>query len=345
MSISDRIKYKLENGIGYQGAPSPMYQSSDSDVQQEAARMYDSYINKFRSEYNRADDATKPYADFRTWNPFGGGGPGGQANPYTIAGVDPRFPNTPGAASFKWTHHDLTKAMADPQFSDRIAVFSGNPGAFTSENIDEAFEKGIGENEMAVLQIIRDDIRQGKKGDDAGRFDIQILPVAGNSPDLVAVKITPSARLIEAHKGGKETPGYTAGLKEIGIIMPREAISKDNPAFSGLDRTATDIMMDAYTEVNISAYSKMGGRGKISRAPGGFNYEIYTQVFDPGTGKFEERLSSSGYKSGLTAGQIATEMNTYLAEIYKTNTAISQLNDKNNKQNKITDPAQLGLNP
>jgi hypothetical protein len=345
MSISDRIKYKVENGIGYLGTSSPMYQTSDTQVQQEAAVMYDSYMEKFRSEYNRADDATKPYTDFRTWNPFGGGGAGGQADPYTIAGVDPRFPNTPGAASFKWTYHDLTKAMADPLFSDRIAVFSGDPGSFTSENINEAFEKGIGANEIAVLQIIRDDIRQSKKGDDAGRFDIQILPVAGNSTDLVAVKITPSTRLIEAHKGGQETPGYTAGLKEIGIIMPREAISKDNPAFSGLDRTYTDIIMDAYNEVNISAYSKMGGRGKITRAPGGFNYEIYTQVFNPGTGNFDEVLSSSGYKSGLTAGQIGTEMDAYLAELYKNNMATSQTNNKNNKKNKITDPAQLGLTP
>jgi hypothetical protein len=302
-------------------------------------------MEKFKSEYNRADDASKPYADFRTWNPYGGGGAGGQANPYTIAGVDPKFPNTPGASSFKWTHPDLEKAMSDPQFSDRIAVYNGDPGQFTADNINEAFEKGVGQNEMAVLQIIRDDIRQGKKGDDAGRFDIQILPVAGNSPDLVAVKITPSQRLIEAHKGGKDTPGYTAGLSTIGIIMPREAISKDNPAFSGLDRKPEDIMMDAYNEVNISAYSKLGGRAKITRGQGGFNYEVYTQVFDPTSGTFVERLAISDFNSQLTAGQLAEEINPYLAEIYKKNIGYSQEYKKNNKQNRITDPSQLGINP
>jgi hypothetical protein len=348
MSISDRINYKLKNGIGYLGTESPLYQSSDAQVQEEAAALYDNYMSRFKSEYNRADDATKPYADFRTWNPYGGSsGSGNQANPYTIRGVDPRFPNTPGASSFKWTHHDLLKAIADPQFADRVAVFNGDPGQFTADNIEEAYEKTQAdkENALAVLQIIRDDIRQGKKGDDAGRFDIQFLPIVGNSGDLVGVKIKPSPRLLEAHKGGKDTPGYTAGLSEIGIILPREAVSKENPGFSGLDRTPVDIIMDAENEVTISAYSKLGGRAKITRAPGGFNYEMYTQVFDPSTGKFTEVLSSSGYNSELTAGQIAKEINTNLAEIYTKNMNDSQIYKKNNKQNRITDPSQLGINP
>lgn len=347
MSFFERLSQGYNRGLeGYIGAPSPLYQTPDYQVQNEAAELYDEYMNKFRSEYNRADDATKPYEGFKTWSPVGGGGAGGQANPYTIAGVDPRFPNTPGASSFKWTHTDLLRAISDPQYSDLIAVFEGDPGKFTINDINEAYEKGIGQSQLAVLQIIRDDIRQGKKGDDASRFDFQVFPVVGNNPETVGFKVRLNPRFIEGHKGGKETPGYTADMSEIAIIMPREAISKDNPALAGLDRTPIDKIMDAYEEVNITAWSEYGGKSKITKSPsGGFKYEIFTKVFDPATGQFKEVLSSSGINTQLTAGQIADQINPMLSEIYENNLGLQQQYKKNNKQNRITDPSQLGLNP
>jgi len=350
MSIGDRIKYKMEKGLGYQGAPSPLYQSDDVQVQQEAAALYDEYMDNFKREYNRADDATKPYADFRTWNPYGGGGSGGQADPYTIAGVDPRFPNTPGAASFKWTHNDLKRAISDPAYADRIAVFNGDPGKYTNTTVGEILEKGVNPALLSILDMTRDDIRQGNKKEDAARFDFQVLPVAANDPNTVAFKIRYSPKFIEGHKGGKDTPGYTTELfegfdGEIGIIMPKEAISKDNPALSGLNRAPEDVVMDAYNEVNINAFSEFGGRAHLKRDGNGITYEMFTQVFDPNTGKLTERLFSSGYNSELTAGGIANEIKPMLMDIYRKNQSAVTSYKKNNKGNRITDPAQLGLNP
>jgi hypothetical protein len=350
MSIAERVQYKLDNGIGYLGTESPLYQSNDTQVQMEAAALYDEYMDKFKSEYNRADDASKPYADFRTINAYGGGGAGGQASPYTIKGVDPRFPNTPGASNFKWTHNDLQRAISDPAFADRIAVFNGDPGKFTALNLNEAFEKGVNPALMSILDMTRDDIRQGNKKEDAARFDIQVFPVAGNSPDLVAFKIRYSPKFIEGHKGGKETAGYTSELfegfdGEIGIIMPREAISKDNPALAGLNRTPEDMIMDAYNEVNITAFSEFGGRATLKREGTGIIYDIRTQVFDPSTGKFTEMPFSSGYNSELSAGAISKEITPMLMDRYRKNQEALALYKKNNKGNRITDPAQLGLNP
>jgi len=350
MSIAERVKYKLDNGIGYLGTESPLYQSNDTQVQQEAAALYDEYMDRFKTEYNRADDATKPYADFRTINAYGGGGSGGQASPYTIKGVDPKFPNTPGAANFKWTHNDLQRAIADPAYADRIAVFNGDPGKYTILNLDEALKQGVNPALMSVLDMTRDDIRQGNKKEDAARFDIQVFPVAANSPDLVAFKIRYSPKFIEGFKGGKETPGYTTELfegfdGEIGIIMPREAISKDNPALSGLDRAPEDIVMDAYNEVNINAYSQFGGRAHLKREGTGIIYDIKTQVFDPRNGTLTEVPFVSSYNSELTAGALAKEIRPLLMERYKKNQEAMALYNKNNKGNRITDPAQLGLNP
>lgn len=344
MSWADRAALKWNTGEGYM-PEQPLYSTSDAQLQKDAADMYESYMEKFRSEYNRADDATKPYADFRTYNPFGGGGSGGQAHPFTIRGVDPRFPLTPGASSFKWTYNDLTRAIADPELSDRVAVFNGDPGKYTAETISDVMGKQDA-NLISILQMTRDDMGQMKKGDDAARFDITAYPIAGNSGDLVAVKIKHSPRFIESHKGGKETPGITAGVQEIGIIMPRSAISPDNPLFAGIDRTDADIIMDAYKEVNITRFSEFGGRAKITRGPGdkGFNYELFTMVPDA-NGKLIEVLSSSGYNDELSAGKIASGMTEYLKKEYDDNYKLYYQNKNNTKDQRITKLDELGINP
>ena len=344
--IVDYVKNAPKSGAGMAGssALSPMGSFAEHGIEYftaEAEDIYDSYMERFKSEYNRADDATKPYTDFRTWNPFGSsGGSGGAAVPYSIRGVDPRFPNTPGASNFKWLHSDLKKALNNPAYSDRITVFGGDPGQATSKDLSDYLEKGVQQNMLSVLDMTRDDIRLGNKKDNAARFDIQILPVAANSPDFVAFKVRYSPKFIESYKGGAETEGYTKELfenfnGEIGVIMPREAISKDNPAFAGLDRTLPDVIMDAYNEVNIDAYSEFGGMGKIKREGDHLSWYITSKVYDPTTNKFVDAEFSSGTSSTLTAGQIADNVNEILRTLYEKNYNTYELNQKNNKGNRI----------
>ena len=328
--IVQYIKNAPKSGQGMAGASSlsPMGSFAEHGTEYftaEAEDIYDTYMERFKSEYNKADDATKPYADFRTWNPYGGsGGSNGQAHPYSIKGVDPRFPNTPGAANFKWLHTDLQRAMSDPAYADRLTVFNGDPGKVTDKDLNDYLEKGVAKDLMSILEMTRDDIRQGNKKEDAARFDIQILPVAANSPDYVAFKVRYSPKFIESHKGGENTEGYTKELfedfnGEIGVIMPREAISKDNPAFSGLDRTLPDVLMDAYNEVNINAYSEYGGTAKIKRDGDHFIWNIRSKVWDPNANNFIDTDFSNGTSSTLTAGQIAQSANEILRKIYEKN--------------------------
>lgn len=327
--INDYVKsYTQSPGAQARATRIPGFGSADPAANQslneaiardEAGDLYDAYIENFNKEYNRASDATQPYKGFKPPSAFkvGDGGAFLQANTYTIEGVSTQFPGATGAQGTKYTWNDLSKALADPMYNDKIAVLiNQDPGQFTNKsgdfNIDDLLEKDMNERVSSkgvdVIGMLYGRLASGADTrKEAIKFSTSVYPIAGNNQDLVAVKFTLNPETSYDQMGSSATLGLTgisvdgdkAGpVRTVSIIMPKAAVSDENPFFSGLNQTIDDRYVNTYGSMSVTGYD--AGRAYLKAAGDhGFDYQIFT------TDETGQEVATGGYipREQMTAGQ------------------------------------------
>lgn len=292
---------------------------NEAIARDEAGDLYDAYIENFNKEYNRASDATQPYKGFKPPSAFkvGDGGAFLQANTYTIEGVSTQFPGATGAQGTKYTWNDLSKALADPMYNDKIAVLiNQDPGQFTNKsgdfNIDDLLEKDMSERVSSkgvdVIGMLYGRLASGADTrKEAIKFSTSVYPIAGNNQDLVAVKFTLNPETSYDQMGSSATLGLTgisadgdkaAPVRTVSIIMPKAAVSDENPFFAGLNQTIDDRYVNTYGSMSVTGYD--AGRAYLKAAGDhGFDYQIFAK---DETG---QEVATGGYipREQMTAGQ------------------------------------------
>lgn len=312
-----------------------------ANPREEAAALYDKYVEAFDKVYNQSENAITQFKDYK---PLAAGynrnasGAGIEASPISIRGVDSAFRGDLGAKDFVDIYRNARSVAAkDPS---KVEIFNMDGSVLNEDLLGEGAAWDAANTR--ALDLIYSHIQGGKKKTDDGRarFDMTIHPIIGNNANKVGFTIKLDEEFATKNAGSGKKEGPTSGPDSFTIVMDKSDVTAD--AYQRLNKGSYTTLMEAYGQVNLNEFSKYGGQMNIIPNPSGPGYLTRgtMKFFDPESGTFKEMVYDQVSNPYATPDMIAQSLNADLQRLYAENMQVAEYLRQANP-NLVKDPRQL----